>query len=439
MNYIYKLFILFCILNVQFIFSQQIENSESLELFINKLKQNKDVTNILLIGDSHMQAGVLPNVLKNNFQFKYGNAGRGLVFPFQIANSNGPEDFSSVSNQTWQNFRLTYAQDVFEQMGAAGFVIGNNKESFIQIKLLKEEDAFTKVIVFNDTEMIGDTLVSYQSSDDLSDFIKRKKSIKNYSIENGMTYPEIASKFYTTTTRLTQLNGTSIQNPKVGKNVKVEENTIVFNPEFENTLVKNKNSKITSDTTQIYYKNKALNFLIKSKPKQQNLFYGFQFLNNSRNGVVFNTIGVNGATYGDLFKYDLTIDQLKKLKSDLIIISLGTNESLTSISKEEFIANAQKTIQNLRADNKNLPILLLSPTDNNLAAEKVKIIANWVREVSLIEHTAFLDFYELMGGSGYFNKALSLQDARTDKVHFNKSGYEKQADKIWNSLQNILP
>ena len=94
--------------------SQQIENTETLKSFADKLSENKTVTNILFLGDSHIQSGWIPEVLRKRFQEKYGNAGRGLVFPYSVANSNGPQDFTAVSNQAWITFSSVYDQDIFK-------------------------------------------------------------------------------------------------------------------------------------------------------------------------------------------------------------------------------------------------------------------------------------------------------------------------------------
>ena len=126
--------------------SQSIENKEILKPFVEKLNQEK-ITQILFLGDSHIQADWITAFLRNKFQEKYGNAGRGLVFPYSVANSNGPDDFTSATNQTWENFRLVYEQDVFPQMGASGFVIGNQQDSFLEIKFKNPEETFDKVII----------------------------------------------------------------------------------------------------------------------------------------------------------------------------------------------------------------------------------------------------------------------------------------------------
>ena len=151
------------LLLVIFVKAQNIENKEVLKPFIDKLNENK-VTQILFLGDSHIQADWITSFLRNKFQEKYGNAGRGLVFPYSVANSNGPDDFTSATNQTWENFRLVYEQDVFPQMGASGFVIGNQKESFLEIKFKNPEETFDKVIIFNDEKMNGEKFQLYKEN-----------------------------------------------------------------------------------------------------------------------------------------------------------------------------------------------------------------------------------------------------------------------------------
>ena len=139
--------------------AQQIENPSGMASFAQKLKANNKVTNILFLGDSHIQAGWIPEVLRQRFTEKYGYAGRGLVFPYAVANSNGPLDITSVSNQAWQTFRLVYDQDVFSQMGALGFVMGNNKDSFIEIGFNNPNDSFDEVRILNDKQMAGRALL----------------------------------------------------------------------------------------------------------------------------------------------------------------------------------------------------------------------------------------------------------------------------------------
>ena len=421
------------LLLVIFVKSQSIENKEVLKPFIDKLNENK-VTQILFLGDSHIQADWITSFLRNKFQEKYGNAGRGLVFPYAVANSNGPDDFTSATNQTWENFRLVYEQDVFPQMGASGFVIGNQKESFLEIKFKNPEETFDKVIIFNDEKMNGEKFQLYKENQSLSNFVSKSAERIKYTVSSGETFPEIASKFYTTTTKLVQLNGAGIKNPVEGNSYQIDKISFNYNPDFEKSIEKIADNKFSGNKTLVELPAPQNTFLMKTNEKKGNTFYGFQFLKNVNKGVVFNTVGVNGATYGDFLKYSLQIEQLNSIQPDLVMISLGTNESLSSITKEDFQKNISDLVSKFKEQNPNLPILLISPTDNRLKSQKIKEIVSWIEESSQIKKVAFFNLYEATGGSGYFKKALNKKEANTDGVHFLRPGYEFQAEKIWTAI-----
>ena len=413
--------------------SQSIEHKEVLKPFIDKLNENR-VTQILFLGDSHIQADWITSFLRNKFQEKYGNAGRGLVFPYSVANSNGPDDFTSATNQTWENFRLVYEQDVFPQMGASGFVIGNQKESFLEIKFKNPEETFDKVIIFNDEKMNGEKFQLYKENQSLSNFVSKSAERIKYTVSSGETFPEIASKFYTTTTKLVQLNGAGIKNPVEGNSYQIDKISFNYNPDFENLIDKIADYQFSGDKTLVQLSEPQNIFLMKTNAKNGNTFYGFQFLKNVNKGVVFNTVGVNGATYGDFLKYSLQKEQLNSIQPDLVMISLGTNESLSSITKEDFQKNISNLVSKFKEQNPNLPILLISPTDNRLKSQKIKEIVSWIEESSQIKKVAFFNLYEATGGSGYFKKALNKKEANTDGVHFLRPGYEFQAEKIWTAI-----
>lgn len=418
--------------------SQSIENKEVLKPFVEKLSEDR-VTQILFLGDSHIQADWITSFLRNKFQEKYGNAGRGLVFPYAVANSNGPDDFTSSTNQAWENFRLVYEQDVFPQMGASGFVIGNQKNSFLEIKFKNPLEIFDKVLIFNDEKMNGEKFQLFTEKESLSNFTSKASERIDYTVNSGETFPELASKFYTTTTKLVQLNGVGIKNPIAGTSYKIEKISYNYNPDFEKLIELIGNYQFTGNKTFVGFSAPQNTFLMQANSSFGNTFYGFQFLKNVNKGVVFNTVGVNGATYADFLKYPLQIEQLKSINPDLIIVSLGTNESLSAtITKEEFQNNVSDLVLKFRNENPNLPILLVSPTDNLLKPHQIKEIVSWIKESAVQNNVSFFNLYEVMGRQGYFRKALNKKEANTDGVHFLKTGYEFQADKIWNALSETF-
>ncbi|WP_300672651.1 GDSL-type esterase/lipase family protein [Soonwooa sp.] len=419
--------------------AQELENTSNLGSFSTKLKSDNQVTNILFLGDSHIQAGWIPKVLREHFQQKYGNAGRGTLFPYAVANSNGPQDYTSVSNQAWETFRLVYEQDVFKEMGALGFVMGNKKDSFLNIQFNATDSDFDEVKIYNDASMSGENFTIYESPNALKDFVKPKKTIEKYTVQEGETFPELAAKFNIVTTRLVQLSGNAIKNPKAGQVVTVERAEPIYDANFENDIKKISDGKFTGTETTFKYPKSTNNFLMETNAKNGNILYGFQFLKSKvTKGVVFNTVGVNGATYADFVKFPLQLQQLKKTNPDVVFISLGTNEGVSSISKDDFIKNAGNLISELRKENINLPIVLISPTDNNMNGKKTAEVVLWIKEVSEKFNTAYLNMYKATGGAGYFSKSLKAKKANADTVHFMQSGYEEQGELIWKAFENYL-
>jgi lysophospholipase L1-like esterase len=101
-------------------------NGSSLDSFYSKLytlkTTGKGVVSIVHIGDSHIQADFLPSMVRNNLQDFFGNAGRGLIFPHQLAQSNAAPDISSSSNTAWEFNRIAHPEIPITP-GISGFII----------------------------------------------------------------------------------------------------------------------------------------------------------------------------------------------------------------------------------------------------------------------------------------------------------------------------
>ncbi|MEO8516757.1 MAG: GDSL-type esterase/lipase family protein [Flavobacterium sp.] len=101
-----------------------IQNAESLKTLLHKLRaikngENQQVTFVHL-GDSHIQADMLTAVIRKAFQNYFGNAGRGLVFPYQVIKTNGPTDLIFSSTSSWKGNRLA-KKDSIPACGISGF------------------------------------------------------------------------------------------------------------------------------------------------------------------------------------------------------------------------------------------------------------------------------------------------------------------------------
>lgn len=77
---------------------------------LSALRQGADsVVRVLHIGDSHIQAEMVTNALRDSLQQRYGNAGRGLIVPLRLAGTNQPVDYqvtSPLPKENWTQTRL---------------------------------------------------------------------------------------------------------------------------------------------------------------------------------------------------------------------------------------------------------------------------------------------------------------------------------------------
>lgn len=96
-------------------------NDTCLYPFFEHLQDNK-TANILHLGDSHVQAGFLPNAVANGLKQKFGDAGTGWVFPYNLAGTNGPDGYKWSSNTRWSADRIV-DRNISEWPGPGGIAI----------------------------------------------------------------------------------------------------------------------------------------------------------------------------------------------------------------------------------------------------------------------------------------------------------------------------
>jgi hypothetical protein len=244
----------------------RISNAGNLDSFFKKLYQlkttNTGVVSIVHIGDSHIQADFFSGILRDGLQDFFGNAGRGLVFPYQLAKSNAPQDISSSSSTNWQFNRLAHPE-ISIPYGVSGYgLITNAANANISLSLKPEA-------------------AELSSFDHLKFFLDSN----------------------TTTSWIVQ----------------ADNNTDPY-------LLK-KEQGDTSLCQQIILDEASSGFLLSSLPSGRSKeFYGVS-LENSDPGIIYHTLGVNGARYDQYNIASLFWKQLPALKADLYIVSLGTNEA----------------------------------------------------------------------------------------------------------------
>lgn len=165
--------------------------------------------------------------------------------------------------------------------------------------------------------------------------------------------------------------------------------------------------------------------------------YGFYF-DNGDAGVVYNVTGTNGVTAKSYLDADKVFSQMQTLPFDLVIISLGTNDTYEQGGEDSFQKNLSSLVKNIKNTLPNVPILLTTPTEcwwhkrkvNPRQEQTIDIINNVAKENSC----CVLDIYNIMGGKNSANKMQSNRLMQKDRVHLTAKGYQIEGDLLYNAL-----
>jgi lysophospholipase L1-like esterase len=179
----------------------RIVNAESLQLFFEELAQIKSkenkVVSVVHIGDSHIQANYLTGKVRTLFQNNFGNAGRGVVFPYKIAGSYGPNDVQFSYDGDWEYCSI---KKDFEsnQIGLVGYSVSPLPNAELSIKVLEEGGAtFKKITIFDDfgtlLPVIDSNSITWERNSNYT-FIQSEKllsQIKFRSTHSSNIHPDI--------------------------------------------------------------------------------------------------------------------------------------------------------------------------------------------------------------------------------------------------------
>lgn len=173
----------------------------------------------------------------------------------------------------------------------------------------------------------------------------------------------------------------------------------------------------------------SVNFSLwrKDTIKRDFMLYGFS-IENSKPGFYYASFGVNGASSNSYLRCNLFSDQLKTVKPDLVIFSLGVNDTQgKDFTKEDYIENYDSLITEVRKASPDCAILLTTTSDNYIrrkTANKRPIKAQDAMFELMEKHkTAVWDLYAIMGGYKSIYKWYKVGLAARDKVHFSPKGY----------------
>lgn len=361
----------------------QVHDSNSLNHFFEalyELQEKKDrKVRIVHIGDSHIQADFFSGETRKRLQNdeRFGNGGRGFVFPYSAAHTNNPFDYKTTYTGLWEG-KSSLKRKISSRWGLAGWTsITNSFSSTIKIRLLEDYKDF-------EASPSNHVKIYYPVMDSLS-----------FNVSLLTENDNILSRF---TSR---------------------EGYVEF--ELKEAL------------TEFSI---GLN---KSNQNQNRFIMQGLYLENNNAGIIYSALGVNGAKVDTYFRCQDFETQLKSLSPDLVIISLGTNDAyMTNFNAQTYEQNMLALLNKIKAASPNASIVLTSSGDNyryrkytnrNNAKVQSKLL-------KLVEdrELALWDFYQVMGGLGSINKWYAKGLARRDKIHLSQKGYTLQGKLFFDAI-----
>ncbi len=160
-------------------------------------------------------------------------------------------------------------------------------------------------------------------------------------------------------------------------------------------------------------------------------------LENQDAGIIYHSMGVNGATVMSFLKCDRLQKDLMAIMPDLIVISLGTNDAYGyNFDSLYFQANMLELMRRLTTQRPETPIILTSPGDNQYRGRSNPHNAEAARAMKRLadaDHCALWDFYAAMGGGGSIKNWLADGLCARDYVHLSRAGYALQGQMMFSA------
>ena len=175
-----------------------------------------------------------------------------------------------------------------------------------------------------------------------------------------------------------------------------------------------------------------LNFQRADTLNEDVTLYGIELLNDDH-GIVYNSIGVNGAKLESYLSCDLLEQQLAVVKPDLIIFSIGTNDAnVKHFNKEKFYTEYQALIKRTLRAAPHAKILITVPNDayyyKRYVNKNTIPMRNEIIKLAKNNNYAVWDFFDIMGGLNSSQLWYNYGIMKYDRIHFNRDGYLLKGD-----------
>lgn len=330
---------------------------------------------VVHIGDSHLQAGYLNGTVMRRFHADFGNAGRGLIVPLKLSDTNEPIDYDIVSDISWNAAKCLSKRPRYP-VGIGGISIVPRDTLFrLEVQIPSAEAGryrFNRVDVYH-------------------------------------------------------LPGAAVLQP-LEQGVIREESSWPFVSRYR--------------MDRLY---RTLTFEGHTRQKDSCVYYGFS-LENGQPGVLYHTIGINGAQFMHYRNVDRFAEQVHSLAPDLVIFSLGTNEAFRGYFSEAFIRKEMDAVVlEIQRTNPGAVILLTTPAECQWKVKRgnariyepnpdIEPIAETIIRYACEHGFVYWDLFGMSGGAGSSEHWIAGAFLSRDRIHFGVSGYRLQGNMLYTAL-----
>lgn len=332
--------------------------------------------NIVHMGGSHVQGGTWSNAFVAAFQNENKTAGGGyFVFPYKLAKTNSPYYARSFTNGNWKRCRAVTGKDFCLPLGMSALSVTTN-DSVNMFGMRLTERAVCKYV--NKVKLFHNFNNSFEF------FVNRNDTFK-------IDRKDFEESGYTLFT-------------------------------------------FSMPVDSVHFELVRLDTL-----KKDFTVYGISFENDLAPGFYLAGLGANGASSSSFLKCADLVPQLSTLNADLVILSLGVNDTQSKgFAKDDYIENYDTLITYIKKSNPGAAILLTTTSDNYIkrkTSNRRTITARDAMFELMEKHNiAVWDLFSIMGGYRSMTDWYRVGLASKDKVHFTNKGYTLLGNMMYDAL-----
>ncbi len=193
----------------------------------------------------------------------------------------------------------------------------------------------------------------------------------------------------------------------------------------------NSETNKTSNLLTVSFSRKVKSCRIKfnTKNKEQKDFFALKAIKHGEeNTTSYSNFGVSGAQFSD-FYYALRIyDHIELLKPQLIIFTLGTNDSyFKDLNQNTFPKKLTLFIRKIKEISPKTELIFMTAPDTfyqNKKPSHLKFVNESIISVCSQEQVALWDWNKIMGGENSIHSFAKRKMVDSDLLHFNSEGYK---------------